>query len=217
MSINREELKAKYREEQVLVVKREDLPTLEEGMNSISGKDLEDLLNKSYFIPRWASDENPEEVEIIPYPILRTTHSNKAFCVKRIGGSNEKRLVNKLSLGIGGHVNPERQLKGMHLILASLKRELEEELAFDSKIMHQSVLQPIGLIRCMKTSVDLDHLGILFHIVLPDNAEGQIAVRETDTLDGDFELIEDLNKAENFEKLENWSKIALPTLNLVKE
>ena len=35
------------------------------------------------------SDENSEEVEIIP-SIIRTTTTNKVFYTKRISGSNEK-------------------------------------------------------------------------------------------------------------------------------
>ncbi|MBO8161135.1 MAG: hypothetical protein H0Z24_05815 [Thermosipho sp. (in: Bacteria)] len=217
MSINREELKKKYGDEQVLVVPLKALPELEEGLNLISSKVIEKLLEQSYFIPRWASDENPEEVEIIPYVVIRTVFTNKVFCVKRISGSNEKRLVNKLSIGIGGHINPDpRDLKGMYLVLASMQRELLEELEFDPKIMLKSGLQLLGLIRCTKTSVDKDHIGILFIIIVPDDFEDKISVKEVDTLEGKFELIESLKEKWNYDRLENWSKIALDNLVVVK-
>ena len=212
----RKALKEKYGDEEVLVVKYTDLPELNEGLNSDDSILGNNILDKTYFIPRWKSDENPEEVEIIPYPIIRTTTTNKVFCSKRIAGSNEKRLVDKLSLGIGGHVQPENNLKGNNLIFASMKRELMEELCFDPKIMLNTVLQFKGLIRCYKTSVDRDHIGILYHIIVPDDYEDKFAIREVDILEGEFVLIEDLCKEENFNKLENWSKIALPTLALVK-
>lgn len=216
--VDREQLKQKYGDEEVLVVKYTDLPKLNEGLNNekeVIQQGLE-MLKKSYFIPRWASDFNPDEVEIIPYPVIRTTNTNKVFCTKRIGGSNEKRLVDKLSIGIGGHVNPEGDLKGYYLIFASMKRELMEELDFDPQIMLSSHVQFKGLIRCYKTEVDLDHVGFLYHIIVPDSYEDLIRVRETGVLEGGFVPIESLYEPENYEKLENWSKIALPTLTLVK-
>lgn len=215
MNSFRETLKEKYGDEEVLVVKYSDLPPLDEGLNYNDTVLGHDLLSNSYFIPRWKSDENPEEVEIIPYPIIRTTTTNKVFCTKRISGSNEKRLVDKLSLGVGGHVNPQGDLTGENLIFASMKRELMEELCFDPNIMRLTVLQFKGFIRCYKTSVDRDHVGLLYHIIVPDNYEDKFAIREVDTLEGGFISIEDLHKEENYDKLENWSKIALPTLVLV--
>lgn len=207
--VNRLELKKKYGEEEVLAVPLKSLPKLEEGFTKPKTlKGMNKMLEKAHFIPRWASDDNPLEVEIIPYPIIRTLNSNKVFCVKRIGGSNEKRLVNKLSLGIGGHINPDpRELKGQELLLASLQRELMEELEFDNKIMPNTHLQINGFIRLTETSVDKDHLGIMFTIIVPDEFEDKFKVRETDTLEGEFMPIAEVKK--DYDKLENWSKIVI--------
>jgi hypothetical protein len=46
----------------------------------------------------------PKFIEIIPYLLIR--YDNKLFMVRRLIGQTEKRLHNKYSIGIGGHINP---------------------------------------------------------------------------------------------------------------
>ena len=211
-NVDREVLKEKYGNEEVLVVRLGDLPSLEEGLNELSDDLIESIMDKSYFIPRWESDYNREEVEIIPYPIIRTETTGLVFCVRRIKNSNEKRLLSKLSLGIGGHVNPSGGVSGKSLILSSTKRELMEELNFDSSIFNESDVSIEGLIRCFSTSVDLDHVGVLIYVTVPDKYEENITVRETDVVEGGFVPVHCLLEGEKNSLFENWSKITLNAL-----
>jgi predicted NUDIX family phosphoesterase len=208
--INREQLKEKYGNEEVLVISENALPKLKEGLTITNEKNASELLKQSYFIPRWASDENPKEIEIIPYVVIadRLSFPNKIFCVTRKDQSNEERLVDKLSLGIGGHINPAKGYQGLSLIKYSLARELNEELYIDSETETYSLFFE-GFIRLTNTSVDKDHLGLLYLYLIKDifATKKYIHVKETNILEGDFVSLKYLKI--NYNKLENWSKIVV--------
>ena len=210
--VSREELKERYGDEEVLVIAKEDLPALAEGFTKGSKKVFEDLFEDTYFIKRWESDYNPEEVEIIPYPILKNMEGNKVFCTKRIEGSNEERLIGNLSLGVGGHVNPAGGMEGIDLINYSLQRELTEELMILPSAIGNTYMMPQGFIRVTDSTVDKDHLGLLYKVAIQDKYcnDLYVKIREADTLEGKFEDIKYLK--DNYEKLEEWSKIVVDNL-----
>lgn len=210
--MNRSELKKKYGEEEVLVIPYECVKDLKEGFNESVFDDFKNMLSSSYFIKRYDSDYNPQEVEIIPYPVIMTYDGDEVFCVKRESGSNEARLVDKLSLGIGGHINPEGVKTGYRLVHSSLNRELNEELNLSKAFKQNNSLNFKGLIRITKTDVDKDHIGLLYFLETFKTLaqEKHIDIREKDTLSGSFVSLDFLE--DNYDKLENWSKIAFDVL-----
>lgn len=210
---NRIELKRRYGNEEVLVIPKSKLPALADGFTKAGSYVFKNLFEEdTYFIKRWRSDYNPQEVEIIPYPIITNEDGNKFFCSKRIEGSNEERLVGNLSLGIGGHVNPAKGMEGLELLNYSLERELSEELMIIPSAISGVQPFPRGLIRVKESSVDRDHLGLLYQVSLKEEYYNDlyVKIRETDTLEGSFETYEYLKN--NYDKLETWSQIVIDNI-----
>lgn len=213
ITVDREELKERYGDEEVLVVPDEFLPKLKEGLTKARRQEIDQLLSESYFIKRWESDENPEEVEIIPYTVITNRNHNRVFCTKRLDNSGEERLIDNLSVGIGGHINPFNDLKGSTLMYYSLNRELSEELMINPIALINYNLKFEGFIRVTnETDVSKDHLGLLFFIELRDDVcnKGYVSINETDVLEGDF--VGESFLEEHYDKLEDWSVVVKENL-----
>ncbi|MBI4682240.1 MAG: hypothetical protein HY757_03975 [Nitrospirae bacterium] len=68
------------------------------------------ILNNQVFMSRDNAEYDFEHKQVIPYVIIR--NGNNYLLLKRLTGQTEKRLHNKYSLGIGGHINPESSMTG---------------------------------------------------------------------------------------------------------
>lgn len=204
---DRQKLKDKYGDEQVLVVPLDIVRTLGLDSKEYNEKptdemiaDLEVLEKSAYFIPRYESDNNPNEVEIIGYTAFGCMGS--FFTYKRIK-NGDARGDGRLSIGVGGHINPvDASEDGNSIILMSSYREIEEEMGFDD--IKRVGLIPIAFIRCKATPYDLDHLGIFMQpaceATITDVAEkdkmlpvGMVTKRALTQL--------------YYDELENWTKI----------
>lgn len=217
--MDREQLRAKYGDEEVLVVRQTSLPELLDGRNlDTSDSSIRThLLNESFFYPRFLCEGNSEYVQFIPYCCFVST-DNRVFLMKRLSGSGESRLVDKMSLGVGGHVNPISNLSSYDLFTYSLHREISEELTTKNpgylelaNVMISSKILYAGLIRETRTSVGRDHIGLLYFVVIPEELADHITIRETDVLEGEFVPFESVRNIEGeiYDKLENWSKIVV--------
>jgi predicted NUDIX family phosphoesterase len=196
---NREELKEKYGNEEVLVVPLavvKELGLDVEGYNPKTLEEMETIISKlegaSYFIPRWKSDDNPEEVELIAY--ISFGNPDMLFTYKRVK-NGDVRGNGKLSVGIGGHINP---CDSDDLIMGSAIREISEEVGVDVEL---SELEPQGFIRCKQSAYDLDHLGLHFNVNLglwadPEQSMFPIGMITRPALKELF-----------YDQLENWTKI----------
>lgn len=140
----------------------------------------------------------------IPYVLIK--RGDEIFVYERLSQGGESRLHNKLSLGVGGHMNPEEGNFNNQLMI-NLTRELEEELDIDSEDMD---LDFIGLINDDENEVGRVHLGILAFLQLSNDAI--VEVRETEQLRGFWSTIEELKQPENYDRLESWSQIAVDIL-----
>ncbi|MGF0347665.1 hypothetical protein ACQR3P_28910 [Rhodococcus sp. IEGM1300] len=201
-------------DEVVTCVLREDiltLPTIEEGHIGIFSGDaahlmFSDMSTELYSIRRGDCEQDPTYKQIIPYVILR--HEGKYFAYKRLSGSGEQRLVNQISIGVGGHMNlcpVDADLEAFERVVTTeAMRELHEELIigkdvtvyFDPKSMHvlNDDVNKVGQV----------HIGIVYVVDLDSD---DIRVRETESLEGGFVTEEYL--MENIDKLESWTKIFL--------
>ena len=94
--------------EQVLVVKREKLERYIGGRNGLIRDNTEDILDAIMggheFMPRAEAEERPDYKQIIPYVIL--LQGDKVFVTRRLNKGGEARLHGRISIGIGGHINP---------------------------------------------------------------------------------------------------------------
>lgn len=158
---------------------------------------------------RGDAEENPNYKQPIPYAVIRK--GDKFFVYKRLQGGGEALLHEKLSIGVGGHMNDVEQVLyesidvNFNLILEdNLLRELNEELFISSD---EQEIEILGLINDDSNKVGKVHLGILVVIDLDENAI--VEVLETEQLEGQWMTHTELLEQDTYDKLENWSKIAV--------
>ena len=115
----------------------------------------------------------------------------QVFLFKRLRRGGEKRLFDKLSIGIGGHVNPEdaiaREPGGESCPLENgSRRELAEELTIEGPLRTHSA----GILNDDSNPVGAVHVGLVQVV----HVEGDVSVRETDVLEGRWASIEELRR-----------------------
>lgn len=190
--------------EEVLVVKT-DLLNLPQG-NYLPKSDLLNKLlavcaENYQFLSRPEAEVNPAYKQLIPY--VTVVCQGKILCLERTAAQSESRLHGKVSLGVGGHINPVDKGDNLADIIArAMNRELQEELWLETN------QQPafLGLINDDSNSVGSVHLGM--HYVL--EVETRTGIRETDKMTAvwlSFPQLEDLRP-----RMETWSQILLPAL-----
>lgn len=194
--------------ERVLVVNRDNLLAGRRIPNGFHKDDLsillENIYQNAYFLNRSDAENNSNLKQIIPYMVI-TGSDGKIFLVQRLSGQTEKRLHNKYSIGIGGHINPvitfdNKEVQFIpEIIRNGLERELHEEL--EIKTAYQYKL--LGFLNDDSNSVGQVHLGLV-HQVLVDDVSG-VCILEKDLMVGKFESIEEIGK--HFDLLETWSQI----------
>jgi predicted NUDIX family phosphoesterase len=147
---------------------------------------------------------DPSKKQLIPYVVIRC--GARCWAMRRTRAQSEARLHDKLSLGVGGHM--ERPDAGEDdPILAALRRELHEEVC----LPHTPTLRFIGLINDDSTEVGQVHLGLLYEASLSEEIMAEVAVRETDKHIGQW--MTDAQLERERARLETWSQIALDALS----
>lgn len=145
-------------------------------------------------------EEDPTWKQVIPYIVI--TKNNQVFTTLRLKQSAEKRLHGKLSIGVGGHINPRDSVssKSPYNIVNCAQRELSEEVNINP---WTGTLYPIGIVNHDRNSVGSVHMGIVFHA--PVSGDTEVSVRETDQLEGSFRDWTSLEP----DKLELWAAMIL--------
>ena len=142
------------------------------------------------FIARAKAEVSPEWKQIIPYVVIR--HQNDYFVLQRTAKQTEARLHHKMSLGIGGHINPG------HDVIAGLRKELDEEVAVDAKYG----LEFVGILNDDSTDVGRVHLGAVYVL---DASAPKVTIRETDKMTGRWMPRDELKGVRD--AMESWSQI----------
>jgi predicted NUDIX family phosphoesterase len=125
------------------------------------------------------------------------------YLLRRLNKQMETRLHDRLSLGIGGHINPvEEQNEVFPIIEAGMYRELNEEVSIE-KIVD---LKCVGILNDTSGGVSDYHLGVVYLL----QAEGDVYVRETEKMEGTWAMLPELESA--FQQLETWSQIVVEKL-----
>lgn len=173
----------------------------EVGFIKGNSKILQRIIQNGLFRKRSELEEDPSYKQIIPYAIL--SNENSYYLFKRLSGQTEKRLHNKFTLGVGGHMNPRnsKEPKEQYLI-NELKRELFEEVKLLNACLIENI-EFIGFINDDTISVGKVHIGLLFDIHVSNK---DVVVNETDKMTAEW--IEKSNLAEFYEGLETWTQIA---------
>jgi predicted NUDIX family phosphoesterase len=191
--------------EQVLCVKREDIFP-DGAWHGFVSKDLErhqELIRKRhFFMPRASVEDDPSYQQIIPYVVFR--HADRYFLTHRLRASSERRLRKQYSLGVGGHINPG-DLEAGDPILDGLKREWEEEVVYRGKFEARL----LGLLNDDSSPVSKVHLGVVF---LVDGDTPDIAIRETDKLEGELLTLDEMRRL--YLEMESWSQMVYDRMTL---
>lgn len=183
--------------EQVLVVRTENISHLLNEKSLLTEDTdtiIKTILKNCYYCDRDVAENCGLLKQIIPYVILRK--EDEIFIVERLKKQTEKRLHGKLSIGIGGHINPDAS-EAHNPIEYGLLRELHEEV----KICSVDEIKYIGIINDLSTPVSNFHIGIVYEIWTGDN----IYVLETDKMTGNWQKLAYIREV--YDYLETWSQI----------
>ncbi|MFH0912335.1 MAG: hypothetical protein V1807_01615 [Patescibacteria group bacterium] len=190
--------------EQVLVVPAEWVNALcSQGFSTdVPDNFVRELANKAFFMLRPEAEINPSFRQVIPYVLV--CYQGKYLTVARQETQTEKRLHNKVSFGIGGHINPVDEESG-NVLDAGLQRELSEELAINNP-PHLDDLKLVGTLRDDVNEVGLVHFGL----VLRWDVTAPVSIRETDKMIGEYLTLDEIGRQK--ERLENWSQLVYEKL-----
>jgi predicted NUDIX family phosphoesterase len=153
-------------------------------------------------------EKNPAFLQLIPY-VLAINQLHQVFSYSRGGSGEEARLHGKMSVGLGGHVDspvPEGWTLKMHL-QAEAARELQEEVGL---VVDPSEIQIKGVLVNATTPVDVVHIGLLCVYRMQGDKTVDQAGHEVGVIDkGRFLSREALKENGEYDRMENWSKMAL--------
>lgn len=187
-----------------------DLPGI-----STTQKDLSHLT----FCTGFSTFEDREKVEtdetkkqLIPYVVI--CRGNKVLAYQRSKKSGDKRLHNKWSVGVGGHINPidETVNATTNLIVSkAIQRELLEELEWGKTAFDYTVnnIASFGIIYDDTNPIGRVHIGHVFIVNIPEEEKEYPKPREDTIADCQWFTIQEALKLMN---LEGWSKIVLEAI-----
>lgn len=155
------------------------------------------ILDNHEFIPRPDAETDPSHKQIIPYVVL--CRGDEVFATRRLKKGGEARLHGLISLGIGGHINPETDGDGSDVLFRGLRREVAEEVY----ITQSHELIPRGMINDDSNEVGKVHLGMFFTM----DVSGEVTVRETEKLEGLW--IKRAELAGLSDEMETWSQLVV--------
>ena len=154
------------------------------------------VLNNYTFMERQEAEYNYNYKQVIPYIIINCDCD--FLLLKRTKKQTEKRLHDKYSLGIGGHINPSQSNKYENIIMEGLYKELNEEI-------HCPDLNEFsfkGILYDDSTNVSKVHLGMVFVAVL-NTPEFEILEPHKMTAS----WVERDRLGDYYDGFESWSKI----------
>ncbi len=182
--------------EDVMVINTVDVQPLLRGSLTVEAAPIMELIDRShFFIDRPTAEASPQFRQVIPYVIV--TCGDDSFVLQRTSKQTETRLHHKMSLGIGGHINPG------HSVLEGLRKELEEEVGVADPFR----LQFRGILNDESTEVGRVHLGVVYTL---EASTHDVTVRETEKMTGQWVPRSELPALR--ESMESWSQIVYDEL-----
>ena len=202
---------AKYPDENVLVIPR----SLFDEIGSFQGLCLEPQRylptfldpKNNFFVARDDAENDPSRKQIIPYAIFH--HQGRFLHYIRGGGSGEKRLAAKGSIGIGGHINSEdanQASLNKDTYTIGVEREVKEEINLTGS--HKQEI--VALINDDSNEVGAVHLGVVH---LYDLESSAVTPNEANIEELQFYTPEELHARRD--SMETWSQICLEGLETI--
>ncbi|MCK4721240.1 hypothetical protein KAU08_11295 [bacterium] len=186
--------------ERVLVVKTDWIHSLYDKRGfipDIHPEFIKELPERAFFMERPDAEIDPSFRQVISYTLV--CFKGKYLTVTRHDTQGEARLHNKMSFGIGGHINPVDEIE-TDILDSGLKRELSEELNVDAPPGFND-LEVLGLICSDANEVSRVHLGV----VLRWDVNEPVEIRETDKMHGEYLAPDEIGR--HHDRLENWSQL----------
>jgi len=194
--------------ENVLVVPRARLLPAH-GLHGFSREGLPGYLDAiaahAFFAPRDRVEDDPSLKQIIPYVVLRC--DRRIFLVERTLAGAEARLRSKMSIGLGGHINPGDGADESDIVEAGMMRELTEEVALPPGWR----AHPVGVLNDDIEPVGRVHFGLVYIADLPSP---EVRIRETAKLVGAFAACDEVRAA--YPRLESWSQFVVDGVDLLE-
>ncbi|MBO0701792.1 MAG: NUDIX domain-containing protein [Candidatus Dormibacteraeota bacterium] len=191
-------------EEQVLCIRRAEAWTRTPEPQGLVTEDLARLQavirDRSFFMPRREVEEDPTYLQIISFVVFR--HQDRYFLTRRLRASTERRLRQRYSLGVGGHLNPG-DTQGGDVIEGGMRREWEEEVSYRGEFEARL----LGVLNDSSAPVSRVHLGLVF---LVDGSTPEISVREVKKLSGELLTLEEMRIY--YLDMEGWSQLVYDRL-----
>jgi predicted NUDIX family phosphoesterase len=182
----------------------------EKGLIYGNSEALNRIIQNGQFRKRNEIEEDPSFKQIIPYAIISNKEPERSgvqrsqsfYLFQRASKQTEKRLHNKFSLGIGGHMNPNKSVETKEqYLMDELKRELFEEVELLNDCLIEGI-EFIGFINDDTIPVGSVHIGLLYNIQVSNK---DVTVNETDKMTADW--IEKPKLVEFYEEMETWTRI----------
>ncbi|MFO0982763.1 MAG: NUDIX domain-containing protein [Planctomycetota bacterium] len=196
----------------VYVVKRYDLFDLEFPHGFVARAEhqpivtryLERITARGFFVERRHAEQDSSFKQVIPYVVV--ARGDEVLLLRRMRSQGESRLHDKLSIGVGGHINPIDA--GPDVVTRAMQRELEEEL----HLSRQPPIAPAGILNDDSNAVGSVHFGL---VAVADARSVDVAIRENDRMTGAFVDIAELKSlardpANNFE---TWSALLVERID----
>ncbi|MDP6538986.1 MAG: hypothetical protein QF903_04770 [Planctomycetota bacterium] len=152
-----------------------------------------------FFIERRHAEREPRLKQVIPYSLV--ARGNEVLLMRRLGTGGEERLHDKLSIGVGGHINPVDASQGLERVLhAATRREVEEELHLEGPWE----ARPLGILNDDANAVGAVHVGLVQLV----GVQGNVDIRETDQLEGRLVDVDELERrSAEGANFETWSSM----------
>ena len=203
-------------EEQVLVFERKILD--HQGTFHGLKFDIEQLLRKLFspgvlsYMPRSKAETDPAYKQLIPYVIMNC--DGKYLNYVRGKRAGETRLVEKRSIGIGGHINPvdDMPLFVEDLPAAAYLRAVEREVAEEVSVGANHTDRVVALLNDDTNEVGQVHLGVVHYWTLDSS---DVERREQMITQMTFMSIDELEKVRD--TMETWSRLCLDGLGKMAE
>ena len=173
------------------------------------------IRERGFFLERRQAEQDSSFKQVIPYTLV--LHGEQVLLLRRLAKGGEARLHGKLSIGVGGHINPVDGVvpgaagagsvpgePGADLLDAGCRRELEEEI----ELACSYALQPVGIINDDASDVGSVHFGL---VNVARCATAAVSIREADVLEGHFVGRAELQELARTEatRFETWSALII--------